>query len=416
MLPEKLLDVVFVGDTVIPRFLTPRDAVWVRSLIGELDGFVGRPGRELDEAESAICGLCRDQGAPWRAATGMLKVLSQAYPRKVVAAARPLEIRRALFERSGAGLARDEAIEGAATELGIAKEEVMRGLFADRPGQRRVLGPETPPDPQRMIEQFNLALVQGLLMRSEQVSALVREHVRSVVRFAKLGGLLCTYIQDEAGTTIELSGPLSLFRNTTRYGHALATFFPSVVSTPGWSLTAVCLLQPRGLEQGAWVDGEPPPPRRYRLHLDATVPVHRAHALPSDADSALERKLVRDVKRLKRGWEIKRETTAVRVGSSVFFPDFKLVRGERQVLVEVVGYYTPQYLENKLRKLREAKLRDFIVCIDRSLSCDDGEVTADVVLRYERRVDAGALLDAAEGMERGTPCRFEEAVRGREVG
>jgi predicted nuclease of restriction endonuclease-like RecB superfamily len=127
-------------------------------------------------------------------------------------------------------------------------------------------------------------------------------------------------------------------------------------------------------------------------------PVHRAHALPSDADSALERKLVRDVKRLKRGWEIKRETTAVRAGESVFFPDFKLVRGEREVLVEVVGYYTPEYLENKLRKLREAKLRNFIVCIDRSLSCDDGEVTADVVLRYERRVDAGALLDAAEGM------------------
>jgi uncharacterized protein len=61
-----------------------------------------------------------------------------------------------------------------------------------------------------------------------------------------------------------------------------------------------------------------------------------------------------------------------------------------------VGYYTPEYLASKLRKLREAAIRNFIVCIDESLACADEQITADVVLRYARRVDATALLDAAD--------------------
>jgi len=233
---------------------------------------------------------------------------------------------------------------------------------------------------------------------SGSLPVFVREHVRSVVRFAKLKGLLCTFSEDDAGTMMELSGPLTLFRNTTKYGNALASFFPSLVVTPGWTLGATCLLTPPPWER---TDLDGAEPRRYRLTLDASAPVHATHKLPAATDSEVERKLVRDVKRLRRGWEIQRETSALRAGSSVFFPDFRLVRGQRKVLVEIVGYFTAEYLENKLRKLREANVRDLIVCIDVSLACTDDEVRADRVLRYARRVDAGALLDAAEALDPG---------------
>jgi len=331
----------------------------------------------------------------------MMKVLSRRWPRQVVAAARPIEIRRVLFERAGLGASRQEAIDQTARELGISPDQVLPGLFADRPGERQVQDPENAPEPQQMIELYNLELVQSLLARSEQVATLVRENVRSVVRFAKLKGLLCSYSIAGEGTMIELSGPLSLFRNTTKYGNALASFFPSLVATPGWSLVASCMLHPAPWDEER-EEGEPPPLRRYRFAIDASAPIHRTHTLPSDADSAVERRLVRAVRRAKRGWEIRRETTAVSVGPSVFFPDFKLVRGDRQVLVEIVGYYTPEYLETKLHKLREANLRDFIVCIDRRLACDDGDMVADRVLRYERKVDAAALLDVADRLVQGS--------------
>lgn len=393
MLPERLLNLEFVDDEVIPRFLSPRDAVWVRGLMHELDGFVGRTGRELDEDTRRLLQQCMQSGASRQAAVGMVKVMSQAWTRKVVSAARPVEIRRVVFEHAGKEPGRLEALRAAARELDISADEVLEGLFADRPAERRLQGPEQMPDPLHMIELYNLELVQGLLARSERVAALVRENVRSVVRFAKLKGLLCTYTLDVGGTMIELSGPLALFRNTLKYGNALGSFFPSLVVTPGWSLGATCLLRPP-----PWLceDLEEPSPRRYRFVLDASAPVHTTHKLPNDTDSAVERKLMRDVKRAGRGWLIQRETSALRAGSSVFFPDFKLVRDDRQLLVEIVGYYTPEYLASKLRKLREAAIRNFIVCIDESLACADEQITADIVLRYNRRVDAAALLDAAD--------------------
>jgi predicted nuclease of restriction endonuclease-like RecB superfamily len=393
MLPETLLNVKIHDGQVIPRFLSKRDEPWVRVLMQELDGFVGRPGVELDEAmDERIVPLCRTLGTYPRVVRGVEHELSRAWTRKVVAAARPVEIRRVLFEKAATGCDREQAIAWAAKDLGIGVEDVLPGLFADRPGARQIVAPSDPPDPQRVIELYNLATVQSLLARSERVVAHVRSDTRSVVRFAKLKGLLCTYVVDDDGTTIELSGPLSLFRNTTKYGNALASFFPSLVATPGWWLGATCLLRPAPWE----LDEGAPELRRVRLTLDARAPIASTHALPSDADSAVERKLMRDVRRLQRGWSIERETAALRAGTSVFFPDFTLARGSDRVLVEIVGYYTPEYLETKLRKLREANVLRLIVCIDQDLACSDDEITADCVLRYRRRVDASALLDAAE--------------------
>jgi len=88
----------------------------------------------------------------------------------------------------------------------------------------------------------NLALVQGLLQRSEHVRVEVREHVRAVVRFAKLAGLLCTYSPTERGTALEVSSPLSILCHTTKYGFALASFLPSAVATPGFCMEARCVL------------------------------------------------------------------------------------------------------------------------------------------------------------------------------
>lgn len=393
MLPERLMNLELGEGVVVPRFLSPRDAVWVRVLTDALEGFEGRPARELDAEERGLIETCHEHGASRQAARGVMKVLARFWRRQVMAAAKPAEIRRVLFERAADLDDRERAISATAQELGIDPGDVLTGLFADRPGERCLQGPDERPDPQRVVEMYNLALVQGLLFRSERVAALVRQNVRSVVRFAKLKGLLCTFDTDPAGTLIELSGPLSLFRNTLRYGNALASFFPALVVTPGWSLGATCLLTPPSWQ---CADEDDEQPRRYRLVLDASAPVHSSHQLPKDADSAAERKLMRDVRRAGRGWTIERETTALRAGRSVFFPDFRLVKGDHRVLVELVGYYTAEYLENKLRKLREARVDKLVVCVDEALACSDQEVRADVVLRYKKRVDAAALLDAAD--------------------
>jgi predicted nuclease of restriction endonuclease-like RecB superfamily len=65
------------------------------------------------------------------------------------------------------------------------------------------------------------------------------------------------------------------------------------------------------------------------------------------------------------------------------------------VLVELVGYYTSTYLEAKLKALAAIRHRPVVVVIDESLG-DAGAVPASAVVRFRRRVDARALVDAVE--------------------
>jgi predicted nuclease of restriction endonuclease-like RecB superfamily len=237
------------------------------------------------------------------------------------------------------------------------------------------------PSPQIVCERYNLALVQGLLLLAQEVEVRVREHVRAVVRLAKLRRLMCTVSEDDRGTAIELFGPLSLFRPTMKYGPSLATFFPQVVSTREWSLRARCWLS------GAFAS----------LFVSSSDPLHRAYALPQDYDSELERRLARDLRRAHpRQWTLVRESAAVRTRNGLVFPDFSLERDEHRVHVEVVGFWTPEYLARKQSELSSVVDPVMVVCVDESLGAPEGSFGRHEVVPFKRKVDAKALVAAAE--------------------
>jgi predicted nuclease of restriction endonuclease-like RecB superfamily len=298
----------------------------------------------------------------------------------VHAAAKPAEIRLAVFDAVARGLVRDEAIADAAARLEIQACEVLDGLFADRVAERKVRSAEAAIAPKALCEAHNLALVQGVLLRAQEVTVDVREHLRSVVRYAKLRRLIVTGSVTEQGSRLTLSGPLALFHKTTRYGLAMAAFAPSVFVTPGFTLEARCEMRGESL----------------RLRVSSGDPVGSSFALPRATDSAVEKRLMRDVKRLGTAWEIRRETAAIVAGERLFFPDFSMERGDDRVFVEVVGFYMPEYLRAKLASLKAAGLSRIVVCIDEELACANGEIAAPEVVRYRRRVDAGELVAAVE--------------------
>jgi predicted nuclease of restriction endonuclease-like RecB superfamily len=301
----------------------------------------------------------------------------------------PPRVRAVVFEeaRVDARFDRVAALQRAARSLEASADVVERALFADRPCRRRIDAPVHTLSAAAAVEAYNLALVQGLLLRCEHVTVQVREHVRAVVRFAKLAGLLCTYALGDRATQLEISGPLSALRRTTKYGRALASFVPAVLATTGFRIEARCILA-----RGASV----------HVHIDAADRIARTHALPKDADSAVERALARDVRRMGGDWTLVREADAVHVGHGrAFFPDFTLRHADGfAALVEIVGFYTPEYLRSKLEALRAAASRPMIVCVDESLARAEGDVPG-AVLRFRRRVDAPSLLAAAERLRRG---------------
>jgi len=388
LLPGSLLAYSLQGERAIPHFLTARDEVWIRRLLGEAVAYEGRTVGEWDSAcEDDWTWRAVEMGATPRGAAGALRVIGDAWATRVDAQANPSLVRRVVFEAACRRGGRDAAIRHGATLLNIGESAIEACLFADRAHLRRLVPPPRWFSEREVCELYNLRLVQGLLLRARDVALHVGSHVRAVVRYAKLKRLLCVYELTPRGTALRISGPLSILRHTTKYGHALASFLPAAVATPGWSLEASCELRDRVAT----------------LALSAKDPIACVHALPREADSEVERRLVRDVRKLGTPWQIERETAALPVvgldgKERLFFPDFTLVRGSDRVLVEIVGFYTPEYLASKLRALRQVTT-PVIVCVDESLGVANA-IEAAAVLRYRGRVDASGLLAAAEEVVR----------------
>lgn len=380
MLPAHLLSLVEHDGWSVPRYLTSRDEAWLAAVLDVANGFVGRTVKERDDAfVTRVRAIARRHVVPERIADGVARVIARRARTISAAAQDPLVVRRVVFAHAARAERPDRhaALVAAAAELGATPEALSDGLFADR-YTARLITAGAPLSPSEAVLAYNLALVEGLLLRSEKVVAHAREHATAIVRFARWSGLLCTFALDEDGTRLEVSGPLAVLRRTTKYGRALARFFPSVLSHPGLRLRARCLL------------GNVP----TDVRIDASDPIARPPPLPRDGDSPVVRALARDLRATAAGWSLRRDPPPICFEGRVLFPDFALVRGDQSVNVEIVGFHTPEYLRSKLEVLRRAPV-PLLVCVDESLACDDGDLPADVI-RFHKKLNPAHLLARAE--------------------
>ena len=125
----------------------------------------------------------------------------------------------------------------------------------------------------------------------------------------------------------------------------------------------------------------------------------RAGRISRAYDSKLEERFARDFRRVAPDWDVIREPETVRAGEVLIFPDFALRhRGYGLLwLVEIVGFWTPDYVKRKLALLRAAELPNLVLCIDETRDCSDGAIPrSSRVVRFRRRVDAVAVLRLIE--------------------
>ena len=87
---------------------------------------------------------------------------------------------------------------------------------------------------------------------------------------------------------------------------------------------------------------------------------------------------------------------------SVMVPDFRLVHPDgRSVLLEIVGYWRPEYLRNKFAQVRRAGREDVILAISERLNLERAGVKRDDiparVVWFKDRLLPQAVLDMLEG-------------------
>lgn len=397
MLRDAELPLRFSEHQVFLDFLGPHDQPWLRVLLAEMVRFEGRRARELGErlAEPLPC------EAPYVKRRAATRALWRLWRRERKAAVRPVSARSELFGAAAAAAApsleHQRLFEEVAARLEISVPALRESLFADLPGERVVRAPEPVPTAIEAALHTNLAIAQSVLMRAASIELQVEGAVRPIVRLAKLRGLLCSVVVDKPGDVLtgstlaiapstpvlHISGPFALFRHTLVYGRALAELLSHLAWCARFQLRAACALR------GRIVD----------VTIASGDPVFPAAAPPA-FDSRLEERFARDFGRLAPDWDLVREPEAVSAGQTLIFPDFLLRHRratDRPVLLEIAGFWTPDYLVAKLARLRDAQLTRFILCIDEERSCSQDDLPAGVtVLRFRRRIDAAAVLREAE--------------------
>lgn len=396
------------GNQIVPHYLTEQDHPWLRALLDEHARFVGKRRSELDHRLKEPF-LVPAPRAKLAVAQHVLAALARD---RAAAPLPPREARRLLFGRASATEAPREAVVAeVARSLGVRPSDLQDALFADLRSERR-LGP-LPEDlsPSRLAAESNLAIVTSWLRRAARVRVTATGNTRALVRQARLEGLICSIAraraslsagptrrpphvlagldieadQHEPGIVLDISGPFALFRHTELYGRALAALVPRVTWCHRFELLARCALR-RGSD-------------RATLVIRSGDPIGTGRELARH-DSELERRFAADFARAAPDWDLLREPRPVEAGDALIFPDFELIHRrdpERRWLLEIAGFWTPEYLRAKLSRLRAARLDRLILCIDQNRCCSTEDLPVHArVIRYRRRVDPLAVLAIIE--------------------
>ena len=384
MLPPALLRVSahLEGERVVPHYFGARDEPWLRALLAECARFVGRTMAEWRERVREPQ-IVRAPKAKLQVMLSVLEPLCRERPEAVVP---PKEGRAALFRAASnsAGAPRAAVLSSVAASFGVRAVDLEAAIFADLPMEQRVAALPDALSPARLAAEANLAIASSLVRRAKQVRVIVHGDARALVRHARRAGLICRESRLEhapRGVVLELSGPLALFHHGQVYAQALASLIPRLANCEHFELTATCALGRDGVLSS--------------FLLRSGDPIASARG-PAPSEARLQRKFERDFPRVAPGWKLIFEPEAVAVGDAVQFPDFELVPAsapDQRWRLEIVGFWTPDYLQEKLRRLQAAGIERFVLCIDHRGGCAEGERPVDPrIVPYKTRIDPRAVL------------------------
>jgi len=381
LLPEADLPLRIIGNTAYFDFLGPQDEPWVQALLGEMQRFEGQRRRQLAERLAEPFSF----NAPYFKRRAASRVLMRLWKPERIVGVRPTVLRQAVFVRAASQEDREQVLEDVALEFSLSRQSLAETLFGDLPGERIVRAPCPIPSAHEVVLRTNVAIAQAAVMRASTIDLSILGATRPIVRLAKLRGLLCVVKENRPGThpVLEISGPFSLFRHTLIYGRALAELLPHLAWCARFTLNAQCSLRGRLCD----------------VSIDNSAPIFPADA-PIAFDSKLEARFAKDIAALALDWDLVREPEPLRADGTLIFPDFLLthrIHKERRVFIELIGFWTPDYLAKKLARLRDSGITNMVLCLDEERVCNADELPPGLpIVKYRRRVDAAAVLKQVE--------------------
>jgi predicted nuclease of restriction endonuclease-like RecB superfamily len=269
-----------------------------------------------------------------------------------------------------------------ARDLGVPWEEIESALYGDVIAFQQLDSFPGYADAAAFLSRYNVAQLQAALYRAERMVVTATGDLKIIVRYAKLARLLHEIERLGPSTyRITFSGPTSVLHETRRYGVNFARFLPALLACKGWELAAAVQTPWRTKAKLLISDAD-----RFTSHLPA----------PEEFDSALEESFAKKFGPARDGWRLIREGDILHDRQTTFIPDFTFRHDSgAEVYLEIVGFWTPEYLEQKRQTLRRFHSHKILLAVpERSLREDAG--VPDNVIVYKTALKIEPVLAALE--------------------
>src|SRR5437588_2759661 len=290
---------------------------------------------------------------------------------------------------------RQEVLREVADTLELSLGELDEILFADRTASYRLMDPGPAWTPSTLLARYNLELARGALYWASHITIEVSSNYKDRWKFNKLFKLMFWAEPGrDGGYRIDLDGPISPFVSSTlRYGRQLAAFLPALLLCERWQMQAYV---------------RPPQARGeilYRLDHTCSLRTHFKSSgifdsrLEEDFSSEFEQKMGE-----KRGhWRMVRESEVLLLGDTVMIPDFVLIDEAdetRKILIELVGFWHPNYLKRKVEKVHAANCTHLLLLVYQGLNVTEEafEGSASEVIFFQNKPVLKEVMITVEAM------------------
>ena len=303
-----------------------------------------------------------------------------------------INLRRKIFEessRNGYPATEDERkqiLQKFATESDLTTDELEIAMWADLDKNKYLKNFESL-SPLQLISWYNISILQSLLLNCVKLEFSVYGgfNWKKILRKIKQLGLMYFLFQEnnlesesnkqtrnqemvfnskkDKRVICTVEGPLSIVRLTDKYGTAMAKLIPLIIFTDIWSIDAIILRKS--------ISGVR---KTYRFQIsnkDKDLPLFDASKVQpqsesnmdsgsiyknaiDDFDSIVEKKFMDKFLKFSIGWNLIREPDPLILSNGkAFIPDFVFEKYGIKVYLEIVGFWTSEYLKRKLEKIKD---------------------------------------------------------------
>ncbi|MQL55783.1 DUF790 family protein [Acidianus ambivalens] len=380
MLPSELARYKIQGNKVIPLFATEEDEPLARNIIGMF-----KEGKKLGDIldEIKILEKAYDTPCKVKLIRGFYKEMLRLCTLSEDSPIDPRIIRREVFSY-GPITSREER-EKILKEVGEKlKVDVEKYMFSDME-EEKTISSVNRVSPISLIKMYNLSLLQTLLFKSYKMTVQIEGNWKEIIKRIKWLGLM--YHAYPNPIRIDIISPATLVKMTEKYGRNMAVILPYIVSSKYWKINAELVLGKK-IKRTFLLTVE-----KFDL-IDSKVREEDEKRF----DSSVEERFFNDFQKVIKDWKIYREPEALVINGRLFIPDFLVEKNPFKIYVEIVGFWTKEYIREKLEKLRNFKGGEILVLLNQELSKED--FSDFNVIKYKNRVDIGLVYKWLKDYER----------------